>query len=555
MSENEKPEMIKKINSVITLYNSSYEKPSKWPIEGEYINDINDLKLELQGLLNNNKETLFQSRSNGIAGINWGAMSADDLKKLDDNKINEIAEKLFEVINSLDQKEDDDLKENYKKLLDLFQRSENGFSKTYNVLAARLVATFALGKLFAVPGHTQIFQVAHKLGLVELGEYKTPKDWIVANRRIVNYVRENHSIKIEKLYNENITKDSFAGKQKFSMLGWRLALLCGAGNDKFEEEADFVMKSRNVVYSGAPGTGKSFMANKIARIIIGNEQKENNEATSKGEDGTNWRDNIEIVQFHPSYDYTDFVEGMRPCKDENGNISFKYKEGIFRKFCEKALSNPGQNYVFIIDEINRGDVNKIFGELFFCIDPDKRYDSDNNKEQCAVKTQYANLLTEGNKFDEKLQTKQTKDNYGHFFVPKNVYIIATMNDIDRSVESLDFAFRRRFAWKEVQWEDSVDDIIIGLVNDIPEKIELLKVKEQLKKLNDKISKELGNAYCIGGSFLKKLVGLDSNLKTESALKEIWNTHIENVIREYLRGTDLKLSDFKNAFLSPTQADK
>lgn len=549
MSENEKTEMIKKINSVITLYNSSYEKPSKWPIEGDYIKDLD--QNELEKLLKDNKYTLFKSRSNGIAGIGRGAMSADDLEKLDDIKIGQIANNLLNVIGNLDN-EDTALKKSYQALLNLFKKSNEGFSKTYNVLAARLVATFALGKLFAVPGHTQISQVAHKLGLEK---HENPEDWIVANRKIVNHVRTNCSGEIKKLYNENITKDSFAEKQKFSMLGWRLALLCGAGNDKFEEEADFVMKSRNVVYSGAPGTGKSFMANKIARIIIGNEQKENNEATSKGEDGTNWRDNIEIVQFHPSYDYTDFVEGMRPCNDSNGNISFKYKEGIFRKFCEKALSNPGQNYVFIIDEINRGDVNKIFGELFFCIDPDKRYDSDNNKEQCAVKTQYANLLTEGNKFDKKLQTKQTTDNYGHFFVPKNVYIIATMNDIDRSVESLDFAFRRRFAWKEVQWEDSVDDIIIGLVNDIPEKIELLKVKEQLKKLNDKISKELGNAYCIGGSFLKKLVGLDSNLKTESALKEIWNTHIENVIREYLRGTDLKLSDFKNAFLPPTQADK
>lgn len=544
--DNENKEVtIMKINSVISLYNSSFEEPAKWPIDDKDIEGLD--KEKIKSLLSKNKDALFRSPSNGVAGINWGAMSdASDLRILD-NKIDDISKKLYDVLSNLDG-EDNTLRVKYQAFLDIFKKEDNGFSRTYNVLAARLVVTFALGKLFAVPGNTQIFQVAEELGFVN---YNKPDDWIVANLNIVKYVKDNCQAALDKLYGDTTKSDSFEGKRKFTMLGWRLALLFGAGNNRFEEEADFVLKSRNVVYSGAPGTGKSFMANKIARVIVEQPWKKSHKEDSNNTKSKNFRDNIEMVQFHPSYDYTDFVEGMRPYDNGNGNISFKYTEGVFRKFCEKALDNQNGNYVFIIDEINRGDVNKIFGELFFCLDPDKRYVFDGKKDQCAVKTQYANLINNKNKFDKKLELESS---FGHFFVPENVYIIATMNDIDRSVESLDFAFRRRFAWKEVKWEDSVDDIIIGLVNDIPEKIDLLKVKEQLKNLNKLISKELGSAYCIGGSFIEKLKNIDTNLNTEKALKEIWASHIENVIREYLRGTDLNLDNFKNAFI-PQQTSK
>jgi 5-methylcytosine-specific restriction protein B len=140
--------------------------------------------------------------------------------------------------------------------------------------------------------------------------------------------------------------------------------------------------------------------------------------------GINLSGKIDFVQFHPSYDYTDFVEGLRPVK-KGETIGFELKNGIFKKFCKKAKDNPNKNYVFIIDEINRAEISKVFGELFFSIDPG--YRGGDGK----VKTQFDNIQTEDTCF--------SNSNDDYFYVPKNVYILGTMNDIDRSVESFDFA--------------------------------------------------------------------------------------------------------------------
>lgn len=168
----------------------------------------------------------------------------------------------------------------------------------------------------------------------------------------------------------------------------------------------------------------------------------------------------------------------------------------------------GKPYVLIIDEINRGEASKIFGELFYAIDPGYRGNKD-----IMVQTQYQNLVPETDVFAKG------------FFVPENVYIIATMNDIDRSVESMDFAMRRRFTWKEITPEDTED-----MLDSLPEKL-AGEAKDVMRRLNTAVSATdgLGKAYMIGPSYFLKLEGYNGDFG------KLWTLNLKPLITEYLRG--------------------
>jgi 5-methylcytosine-specific restriction protein B len=274
----------------------------------------------------------------------------------------------------------------------------------------------------------------------------------------------------------------------------------GPGEEKMDDYInmleDMLEKSGNIILTGAPGTGKTYLAQKIAAKMIGINgaefQKELENNTHYG-----------FVQFHPSYDYTDFVEGLRPTKpDDNGNIGFELKDGTFKAFCKKALNDPKKKFVFIIDEINRGEISKIFGELFFSIDPGYR------GKKGKVKTQYTNLIDDGDVF------------YDGFYIPDNVYIIGTMNDIDRSVDSFDFAMRRRFTWKEVTAAESAEHM------NLPQPI-----RNRMEGLNNAISNipGLNPSYHIGGAYFLKLK------KYGDDYGKLWKYHLKPLIHEYLRG--------------------
>ena len=250
-----------------------------------------------------------------------------------------------------------------------------------------------------------------------------------------------------------------------------------------------------------------------------------------------------FVQFHPSYDYTDFVEGLRPIKDSSGNIGFERKDGVFKEFCKEALKNRSSKFVFIIDEINRGEISKIFGELFFAIDRGYR------GEKGRVKTQYNNLINN----DESNEDDEFEDG---FFVPENVYIIGTMNDIDRSVESMDFAMRRRFAWKEVKAIDTqyILDTMFNDNKEIEEKDKQLfidEAKKRMDKLNDTIEKIEGfnSSYHIGASYFLKLKNYykSSSDDKDEAFDMLWENHLKGLLFEYLRGmpdAESKLDELK-----------
>lgn len=201
-----------------------------------------------------------------------------------------------------------------------------------------------------------------------------------------------------------------------------------------------------------------------------------------------------------------------------------------------------KKFIFIIDEINRGEISKIFGELFFSVDSGYR------GEKGKVQTQYANLIEDGDEF---------KDG---FYIPENVYIIGTMNDIDRSVESMDFAMRRRFAWKEIKAETEYGKNMLNSLigkNNITDSI-VKEVKDRMKKLNEAISNtpELSDAYNIGASYFLKLENYYKDKDKNKAFKKLWENHLEGLLFEYTRGMQNQetiLKELKSAY-NPNNTD-
>lgn len=389
--------------------------------------------------------------------------------------------------------------------------------------------------------------------------------------------------------------------------------------------SSMLIASKNLIFRGAPGTGKSYLAKEIATDIISNGELRNYTQLTDEQ-----KKQVEFVQFHPSYDYSDFVEGLRPKVNDDGTMGFELQDGIFKKFVARARKNyedsqksketiekeisvqesmteffsnielgvdtfktingnaftitsvddnhinisiPGntivnkltlnldevrkmlesgqkfdrikdvtiffgksfatqaysydfaiykairakksvtskakakqeelKKYIFIIDEINRGEISKIFGELFFAIDPEYR------GRAGEISTQYSNLHSDP---DEK------------FYIPENVYIIGTMNDIDRSVDSFDFAMRRRFRFVELRADERLE-MLASLENEELE-AEAIKRMTALNKEIDNVE-DLNQNYQIGASYFLKLKTLDFD--------QLWTDYLQPLLQEYIQG--------------------
>lgn len=402
-------------------------------------------------------------------------------------------------------------------------------------------------------------------------------------------------------------------------------------NDIVTKYSQDLKNSKNIIFHGAPGTGKNFLAKQIAAYIVSDGPKKDYSSLDNEQ-----KQRIGFVQFHPNYDYSDFVEGLRPILSKDGeSMSFKLVDGIFKKFVDRArkdfeedntsklietffnkiaddpsceynnfetvrrikfkinydkdkktinvelepnndnsqrkipnfnvdkvitalqsnqkINKPSDlkplfenkeyeheysyifpvvqkirkiigeqqkntSYVFIIDEINRGEISKIFGELFFSIDPGYR-----GLAEEGVMTQYHNMHG---------------DQDYRFYIPDNVYIIGTMNDIDRSVDSFDFAMRRRFRFINIKANDN-----IGMLDELePDKKN--EARARMSDLNTEISKVegLNDHYHIGAAYFLKLKDIN-----EDAL---WKDYLEPLLEDYVQGMpneQEKLSTLKESY--------
>ncbi len=254
---------------------------------------------------------------------------------------------------------------------------------------------------------------------------------------------------------------------------------------------------KNIILQGAPGVGKTFAAKRLAYSIIG--KKDENR--------------IEFVQFHQNYTYEDFVMGYKPVED-----GFKLEHGVFYKFCLEAKNHPDEDFFFIIDEINRGNMSKIFGELLMLIERDYR--------DTKITLAYDGLT---------------------FSVPENIHIIGMMNTADRSLAMIDYALRRRFSFFEMEpgfRSDGFKKYQKGLNNETFDQL-VIKVEELNKEIT--LDKSLGKGFCIGHSYF-----CGKTICTDEWLHSIVKFDILPMLKEYWFDDSSKLQRWENILLGVLQ---
>ncbi len=401
----------------------------------------------------------------------------------------------------------------------------------------------------------QVFYWLQKENLIPPYENTQPQDWFNKNKFAIEHL--TNSLKDVKGIDE----------YWISICLWEMYV---------NISNPFSLKKQVVKY-GSPGTGKTYTAKQNTQLLFEIWKDE-----FAGSCVFDFNDHIETIQFHPSYTYEDFMEGLRPKLDKNDQAQLTLQNGIFKDFCIKAgkwecdiamLSNLGKikkqwldltlndvhevksdlqgehwkflfeipdktkklsdaipPFFFIVDEINRAELSRVFGELMFCLEY--------RGIKGAIKTQYAHL--------NNAETGMIKIGDGYqFFIPTNIFLIGTMNTIDRSVESFDFALRRRFRWEEIMPDTTL--LHYHLIN---HNSKWAKLAENLKELNAQIEREplLGRDFQIGHAYLWEL-RYSKELTISEARNAVWDDSIAPLLQEYLRGTGREdlISKFAKSF--------
>jgi len=258
--------------------------------------------------------------------------------------------------------------------------------------------------------------------------------------------------------------------------------------DKLQSIINTLKYKKNIILQGAPGVGKTYIAKRIAWSIMGEKDKSR----------------VEMIQFHQSYSYEDFIQGYRPT-DEGG---FEIKNGVFYDFSKKAQRNPEKEYFFIIDEINRGNLSKIFGELMMLIEKDKR------GKDFAIPLTYS------------------KNEVERFYLPENLYFIGTMNTADRSLAMVDYALRRRFGFITLEPAFTKPKFKKYLADyKVPKEL-IAIIIERMNSLNENINKDnknLGEGYRIGHSYFCPVNENDNDIEW---YKSVIKNEIEPLLKEY-----------------------
>jgi 5-methylcytosine-specific restriction protein B len=257
-----------------------------------------------------------------------------------------------------------------------------------------------------------------------------------------------------------------------------------------EEIEELLLNKKQIIFYGPPGTSKTFFAKKFSEYF------------------THAKQNITIIQFHQSYSYEDFIEGIKPNLTEAGESNgFIRQSGLFKNLVRKCIDNPDRRFVLIIDEINRGNISKIFGELIYLLE-------------------YRN---------EKIHL--TYSPLEEFYIPDNLYMIGTMNSADRSIAFVDYALRRRFYFKEF-YPDTNKDILVKWFANNQSIADSTAVINLLDQLNMRISEQIGREYQIGYSYFM-IKDLD-----KIKLKRLIEYAIIPLVEQYFFGRKQKVEEIK-----------
>ncbi|HEK1907595.1 McrB family protein [Proteus mirabilis] len=501
-----------------------------------------------EGLSQNDEAFLKQliyEKSNGIASRGQSVLSNDNFQSfIKNNNFISALEKFILIPNS----------ENFT----IFSDTWSNQGKSNNpVLVNRVAAACTLEVSTTVDSgkFNQVFNWLIREGIIPVYPTEENQSWFAKNIFLLKSIKSEF---------DNELREGKTDEFYLSQFVWVL----------YENLSNPFSLKKQIIKYGAPGTGKTYQA-RLQTSLMFDIWKEEFTSNSR----LTHASQIELVQFHPSFSYEDFMEGLRPVLGSDGNSQLRLQNGVFKEFCRSAgkweidvyglglaqkwesltikellpfreklsgehwrdvfeisdtsklVSEAVPPFFFIIDEVNRAELSRVFGELMYCLEY--------RGTRGCVKTQYANLNNE--------HTGMLKDAKGYlFFIPTNIYLIGTMNTIDRSVESFDFALRRRFRWEEV-----VPDMALLKYHLNQFCKAWLPLVDNLERLNELIAKEplLGNDYQIGHAYLMDLKYATS-LTVSEVRERVWDDCIRPLLQEYLRGTGKEtelISSFGKAF--------